>query len=87
MSFSFHSFVFLQKIRTLCLHYPQCNPIAKVAQVPGNVAPHNSLIEDSERSSDAEPCHLARVHSDVPGAGLAVVIAVGIVPAAEGAGL
>lgn len=47
---------------------------------------HRSLIEVLKRS-DAGSCHLARVHRDVPGAALSIVIAVGIVPAGEGAGL
>lgn len=43
-----------------------------------------SLVEDG-KSSHADPCHLVRVHSDVPGAALAVVITIGVVPAGEGA--
>lgn len=39
------------------------------------------------KKSDADPRHLVGLHSDVPGAALAIVVAAGIVPTGEGARL
>lgn len=42
-------------------------------------------VQRWRKSSDADPCHLVRVHGDVPDAALAVVVAAGVVEAGEGA--
>lgn len=44
-----------------------------------------SSLNEVWKSSDADPCHLVRVHSDVPGAVLAIVVVIGVVPAGKGA--
>lgn len=45
------------------------------------------FITEVWKSSDGEPCHLVRFHSDVPDAALSIVVATGVVKAGEGARL
>lgn len=45
------------------------------------------LMMHAWKSSDADPCHLVRVHNDVPGAALSIVVAIGVIKAGEGARL
>lgn len=59
--------------------------IADVTYMGSRVS--DSHVFKASMFSMIDPCHLVRVHNDVPGAALSIVVAIGVIKAGEGARL